>query len=117
VVVTARNDGPAPITFAALAQRATGSGGAFYLPDPVADATVNHVLDAVDPTDLTGSLGDDVATPLPGPLGAEPPVAPLPPGGAMTTTLVYDVPLGIDLTELTLHQSMYSTGVTVLAAG
>ncbi len=83
VSVTVRNDGPNALGLPGIVQLATGSRGAVYLPDLPADTTVN----GGNPT--------------------------LTPGETRTTNLVYDVPAGIHLVEINLHQSEATRGVTV----
>lgn len=83
VSVTVRNGGPDALELPGVVQLATGSRGAVYLPDLPADATVN----SGDPT--------------------------LAPGETRTTDLVYDVPAGIHLVAINLHQGEDTRGVSV----
>jgi hypothetical protein len=83
VRVTIRNEGDKPIAVATAAQRATGSRGAFYLPDPAADA----VVDTADPV--------------------------VAPGESRDAAFVFDVPAGVSLTEIQVHAGEYSRGADV----
>jgi hypothetical protein len=83
VSVTVHNDGPEPEGLPGIVQLATGSRGAVYLPDVAADTTVN----GGDPT--------------------------LSPGESWDARLVYDVPVGIQLVQVSLHSAEYSRGVKV----
>jgi hypothetical protein len=83
VRVTAHNDGTGPRALVRSAQLATGSRGAVYQPDPVADAVVNPAGPALDP------------------------------GTSFDATLVYDVPPEVALTGIQLRSGEYSPGVTV----
>jgi Domain of unknown function (DUF4352) len=83
VRVTVRNDGDNPVTLEQAAQRATGSRGAFYLPDPAADAVV-------------GTTDSVVA-----------------PGASRDTAYVFDIPSGVSLTEIEMHAAEYSRGADV----
>lgn len=108
VEMTIRDVGAGPVVFEAAAQRATGSGGAFYLPIPAADLAVNGASDAIAPPDLSGDpIAGDTEAPTP---AADPP---LKPGESRHVTLVYDLPPGVALTAIELHTSAYTPGVTV----
>jgi len=108
VELTIRDVGDGPVVFEAAAQRATGSGGAFYLPVPAADLAVNGASDAVAPHDLNGDpIAGDTEAPIPAP---DPP---LEPGESRHVALVYDLPPDVALTTIELHTSAYSAGVTV----
>jgi len=108
VELTIRDVGAGPVVFEAAAQRATGSGGAFYLPIPEADLAVNGASDAIAPHDLSGDpVAGDSEAPTP---AADPP---LQPGESRHVALVYDVPHGVSLSTIELHTSSYTQGVTV----
>jgi len=108
VNLTIRDVGDGPVVFEAAAQRATGSGGAFYLPVPAADLAVNGASDAIAPPDLAGDpVAGDTEAPTPAP---DPP---LKPGESRLVVLVYDLPAGVTLTAIELHASVYTPGVTV----
>ena len=83
VSVTVHNAGPEPLKLPRGVQLATGSRGAVYLPDFKADARIN---------------------------GGDPMLAPR---ESRNATLVYDVPIGIHLREISLHGAEYSRGVVV----
>ncbi len=104
--LTVRNDGPVPVRFNAISQRAMGSQGGFYIPDPAADAIVNKASDTIpDPSDPEHT-GEAKLSPAV--------VAPLRHGQSRDYTVVYDIPVGVRLTEVHLHADEYSTGSVVL---
>ena len=106
VGITMRNDGPVPLRFNAISQRAMGSKGGFYVPDPGADAILNKHSDTI-PDSSDPKHTDEAAL--------TPPVAPaLKAGEQATYTIAYDIPTTVKLTQIDLHANEYSTGALVL---
>ena len=101
-----RNDGPVPLRFDAISQRAMGSRGGFYIPDPAADAILNKASDTIpDVGDPKHSLE----------AALDPPVAAaLKPGQSQQYRIAYDIPVNIKLTQVDLHANEYSQGAPVL---
>jgi hypothetical protein len=86
VTVTARNDGNEPVRIRQLAQRAHGTAGARYIPDPVAARYANPDGD---------------------------PFGRLRPGESVTGVLVFDIPPAARLTHVEVHAGVYTRGVAV----
>lgn len=108
VPLTITNDGSRPVMFNAGAQRAMGSRGGFYIPDPSADAAANHASDT-RPYPSDPQLQREIEAAL------RPAVAPaLEPGISRSVKIVYDVPTTVALTRISLHASEYTVGVVVL---
>jgi hypothetical protein len=104
--ITMRNDGPVPLRFDAISQRAMGSHGGFYMPDPAADAILNKASDTIPDA---GDPKHTLETAL------DPPVAPaLTAGQSNTYRIAYDIPLDVRLTQVDLHANEYSPGAQVL---
>lgn len=104
--LTVQNDGPLPIRFNAISQRAMGSHGGFYIPDPTADAIVNNASDTIP--DVGDPQHAEEAT-------LAPPVAPaLEPGQSGRYSIVFDIPISVKLTKIELHATEYSHGAEVL---
>jgi hypothetical protein len=108
VRLTVTNDGGKAVMFNATAQRAMGSRGGFYIPDPAADAAANHASDTRPyPNDPQRQREIEAAL--------SPPIAPaLAPGASRSVKVVYDVPATVKLTRIDLHASEYTVGVVVL---
>jgi hypothetical protein len=86
VTMTARNDGIEPVRIHQLAQRAHGTAGARYIPDPAAARYANP---------------------------ADDPFGRLPPGGSVAGVLVFDIPPAARLTHVEVHAGVYTRGVAV----
>lgn len=105
--IAVANEGTQPVSFNAISQRAYGSKGGFYVPDPVADAVSNKASDTVPDVAGDPALQDESEL--------DPPVAPpIKPGTSRNVQIVYDLPLDVKLTQIDLHATEYSEGVVVL---
>jgi hypothetical protein len=106
--MTVGNEGGVPTNFDAVSQRAMGSGGGFYIPDPQADAVSNGASDTLPgPNDPAIEAQNEAAL--------HPAVAPpLAPGTSRHVQIVYDIPTAVTLGQIDLHATEYTTGVVVL---
>jgi hypothetical protein len=107
--LTVGNEGAQPTNFDAVSQRAMGSRGGFYIPDPQADAVSNGASDTLPgpPNDPTIQAQDEATL--------SPAVAPpLAPGTSRNVQIVYDIPTSITLTQIDLHSTEYTAGAVVL---
>jgi len=105
--LTVANEGAQPIRFDAVSQRAFGSKGGFYVPDPAADAASNGASDTL-PDPIGDPNHEDEADLDPKP------AKPLEPGTSRQVHIVYDIPVDVKITEINLHENEASGGVTVL---
>jgi hypothetical protein len=104
--ITVANEGPQPVRFDAVSQRAFGSKGGFYVPDARADAASNKASDTIP--DVGDPTHQDEAT-------LAPQVAPaMTPGTSRKVQVVYNIPTDVKLTKIDLHATEYSSGVMVL---
>lgn len=106
VNLTVANEGTQPARFDAISQRAYGSKGGFYVPDATADAASNKASDTLP--DVGDPKHQDEAD-------LEPAVAAaLVPGSSRNVQVVYDIPIGVKLTQIDLHATEYTRGVKVV---
>jgi len=88
VTLSVKNIGDEPQTLSDSDQKGKGTNGSEYSSDTVASTYANDVNNQVWQTEIN-------------------------PGNEVTGVVVYDLPDGVDLAQLELHDSAFSDGVTV----